>query len=200
MTSVNPGDGRPGMEPTELPPLPLSFYEREADAVARDLLGLLLVHETGGRTRIGRIVETEAYLGPHDRASHSSRGPTPRNASMFGEAGRAYVYVIYGVHHCMNVVTGGGGAGAAVLLRAVEPVAGCEGRTCGPGLLCRAMEITRALDGASLLGSGLFVARPESAPPVRIVARPRVGVEYAGPWARRLLRFYVRGSACVSRP
>ena len=180
-------------------PLPRSFYERDTVVVARALLGLLLVHRAGGVERVGRIVETEAYLGPHDRASHSSRGRTARNASMFGEAGRAYVYFVYGMHTCMNVVTEGGGAGAAVLLRALEPVDGIEGRACGPGLLCRAMGITRAMDGASLLGGGLFIARPEPEAPIRIVASARVGVGYAGSWARRRLRFHVRDNPFVSR-
>jgi DNA-3-methyladenine glycosylase len=181
-------------------PLPMSFYEESTPVVARNLLGLLLVHNDRGRTRIGRIVETEAYLGPHDRAAHSSRGPTPRNASMFGDAGHAYLYVVYGIHTCMNIVTEGRGAGAAVLIRAVEPIANCDGRTNGPGLVCRAMGLTRALDGVSLRGGILYVARPSVRSSIRIVSKPRIGVSYAGNWARRLLRFYVKGSPWVSRP
>jgi DNA-3-methyladenine glycosylase len=179
------------------PALPRAFYERPTAQVARDLVGTLLACETRGVLRVGRIVETEAYLGPHDRASHSSRGRTPRNASMFGEAGRAYVYLVYGMHHCFNVVTEGG-AGAAVLVRALEPVEGCRGRTGGPGLLCRALGIDRRLDGADLAGPRLRILprAPGDAP--RLVAGPRVGVDYAGAWARRRLRFHEAGSPWVS--
>src|SRR6185295_16573071 len=102
--------------------LPRSFYDRDTVVVARELLGTLLVHISGGLRRVGKIVEVEAYLGPHDSASHSSRGLTDRTRVMFGPPGHAYVYLIYGMHHCMNVVTEREGHGSAVLLRAVEPV------------------------------------------------------------------------------
>lgn len=114
-----------------------SFYDRDTQTVAQDLLGKLLVHVADGLPRVGRIVEVEAYLGPHDLAAHSARGLTARNKPMFGPPGHAYVYLIYGMYHCMNVVTEREGHAAAVLLRAVEPVAGIEGRTQGPGLLDR---------------------------------------------------------------
>jgi DNA-3-methyladenine glycosylase len=182
------------------PVLPPAFFRRPAAEVARALLGVLLVRRVGREIRVGRVVETEAYLGPRDRASHSSRGRTARNASMFGPAGRAYVYFVYGMHHCVNVVTGGDGAGAAVLLRALEPVAGIEGRTDGPGRLCRALGIDRALDGADLRGPELLLAAPREPVPIRVLARPRVGVAYAGSWARRRLRFLTAGSPWVSRP
>lgn len=181
-------------------PLPRDFYARPAIEVATDLLGKHLVHDAGGTRRIGRIVEVEAYLGEHDKAAHSSRGLTPRTRVMFGPPGHAYVYMIYGMHYCMNVVTGAEGEAAAVLLRALEPVAGVEGRTSGPALLCKAMGIDKRLDGLDLLGSELYVAAPADEPPVHIVKRPRIGVDYAGAWARRLLRFYVKGSRYVSRP
>jgi DNA-3-methyladenine glycosylase len=119
---------------------------------------------------------------------------------MFGPAGRAYVYLVYGMHHCVNVVTEGDGAGAAVLLRALEPVEGIEGRADGPGRLCRALGIDRALDGADLRGPDLLLAAARDPAPVRILARPRVGVDYAGSWARRRLRFLAAGSPWVSRP
>jgi DNA-3-methyladenine glycosylase len=177
-----------------------SFYDRDAAAVARALLGKHLVHASDGVERIGRIVEVEAYLGSHDRASHSSRGRTERTKVMFGPPGRAYVYMIYGMYCCMNVVTEREGLASAVLLRAIEPVKRIEGRTEGPGLLCRAMAIDRRLNGADLLGDDFYIAAPAENAPFTIVKRPRVGVDYAGVWARRLLRFYIKGNPFVSKP
>jgi DNA-3-methyladenine glycosylase len=179
--------------------LPRSFYDRRTDLVARDLLGKLLVHVVGGTRRVARIVEVEAYLGPHDRASHSAKGLTPRTRVMFGPPGHAYVYLVYGMHHCMNVVTEGEGHGAAVLLRAVEPVENVTGRTCGPGLLCKALGIDLRHNARDLLGDDLFVTAPPGETPFDLVRRPRIGVDYAGGWARRLLRFYIRGNPFVSR-
>ena len=180
--------------------LPRSFYDRDTIEVAKDLLGKYLVHMAGGVERIGRIVEVEAYLGPHDLAAHSAKGLTPRTKTMFGPPGHAYVYLIYGMYYCMNVVTQAEGMASAVLLRALEPVKNVEGRTQGPGLLCRAMHIDRRLNGHDLLSSDFHIADERSHRKISIVKRPRIGVDYAGHWARRLLRFYVRGSACVSRP
>lgn len=179
--------------------LPRSFYERETVAVARELLGKWLVHRSQTVERIGRIVEVEAYLGPHDLAAHSSKGLTARTRVMFGPPGHAYVYLIYGMHHCMNVVTEPEGHGAAVLLRALEPVQHLEGRTQGPGLLCRAMGITKALNAHDLLSDNFFLAEPQQSPQHIIVKRPRVGVDYAGIWAKRHLRFYIKGNLYVSR-
>jgi DNA-3-methyladenine glycosylase len=179
-------------------PLPRAFYDRDAVTVAHELLGRHLVHRSGGVTRVGRIVEVEAYLGPHDLAAHSARGRTARTEVMFGPPGHAYVYLIYGMHHCMNVVVEPEGRAAAVLLRGLEPVANIDGRTHGPGLLCRAMHIDRRHNGMDLVGDGLYVAsaQPE---PFTMVKRPRIGVDYAGHWARRLLRFYIKGNRFVSR-
>jgi DNA-3-methyladenine glycosylase len=181
--------------------LPRSFYDRDAETVARELLGMLLAHRVDGTLRVGRIVETEAYLGPHDLASHSSRGRTARTEVMFGPPGHAYVYMIYGVHNCLNVVTGAEGRAAAVLIRALEPVRAIEGSTKGPGLLCRALGIDRSRNGHDLVSRDLFIAAPEPAPaePPEIVARPRIGVDYAGEWAGRPLRFLIRGNPYVSR-
>lgn len=176
--------------------LPRSFYGRDTVAVARDLLGKYLVH---GK-RVGRIVEIEAYVGPHDRASHSSRGRTARNAPMFGPPGYAYVYLIYGMYWCMNVVTEREGYAAAVLIRAVEPVAGITGKTNGPGLLCRAMAIGRDLNGHDLLDADFHIAGEPPGESLRIVKRPRIGVDYAGRWAHRHLRFYIAGNPFISRP
>lgn len=178
--------------------LPRSFYDRDTRQVARELLGKHLVHVVGGIARIGRIVETEAYLGPHDLASHSSRGLTARTRVMFGPPGHAYVYLVYGMHWCMNVVTEG--EGRAVLLRALEPIEGIEGRTQGPGLLCKAMGIDGRLHGHDLLSADFCIVDPRDGAAMRVVRRPRIGVDYAGHWARRLLRFYVRGNSWVSRP
>ena len=180
--------------------LPRTFYDRDTVTVARELLGKHLVHRVDGGELIGRIVEVEAYVGPLVLASHSSRGLTPRTQVMFGPPGRAYVYLIYGMHCCMNVVTERAGHGAAVLLRAVEPVVGIAGRTCGPGLLCRAMQIDRRLDNHDLLSDEFFIAASPTPEEFRIVKSSRIGVDYAGKWARRHLRFYIRGNSFVSRP
>jgi DNA-3-methyladenine glycosylase len=179
--------------------LPRSFYDRDTTLVARELLGKHLVHRVDGVERIGRIVETEAYLGPHDLAAHSAKGLTPRTRVMFGPPGHAYVYLVYGMHWCMNVVTQAEGHASAVLLRAVEPVKNLEGRTQGPALLCKAMDIDRRHNGLDLLERDFHIADPGDTEDIRIVKRPRIGVDYAGHWARRLLRFYERGNPYVSR-
>ena len=179
--------------------LPREFYDRNTITVARDLLGKLLVHVSGGVERIGRIVETEAYLGPHDLAAHSSKGLTPRTKVMFGPPGYAYVYFIYGMYFCMNVVTEREGHASAVLLRAIEPVKNIEGRSCGPGLLCKAMKIDKRLHGHDLLSNDFFLAAPVKAEAFKTVKGPRIGVDYAKHWAKRHLRFYIKGNAYVSR-
>ena len=180
--------------------LPRSFYDRETVLVAHQLLGKHLVHVVDGVERVGRIVEVEAYLGPHDLAAHSARGLTPRTRIMFGPPGHAYVYLIYGMHWCMNVVTQPEGIASAVLLRALEPVANLEGRTQGPALLCKAMGIDGHVNGLDLAGRQVFIRDARDPQPIRIVKRPRIGVDYAGHWARRLLRFYIRGNPFVSKP
>lgn len=185
--------------PTPAPLLPRSFYDRDAETVARALLGTQLVHVVDGEPRTGRIVETEAYLGVHDLAAHSSRGRTARTEVMFGPPGHAYVYLIYGVHHCLNVVAEREGEAAAVLIRALEPVWNVPSSTKGPGLLCRALAIDRSLNGHDLLSPDLYIARPEHEEPFEVVTRPRIGVDYAGEWAAKPLRFYVAGNPYVSR-
>ncbi len=180
--------------------LPRKFYDRDTIEVAHELLGKHLVHVVAGVERVGRIVEVEAYLGPHDLAAHSAKGLTKRTRVMFGPPGHAYVYLIYGMHWCMNVVTQAEGVASAVLLRAVEPVKNLEGRTHGPALLCKAMGIDGRSNGHDLLSDDLFIRRPAAdLGPIRIVKRPRIGVDYAGHWARRLLRFYIRGNPHISR-
>ena len=178
--------------------LPRAFYDRDTIVVAKELLGKFLIHKSGGIERMGRIVETEAYLGPHDLAAHSARGLTERTKVMFGPPGHAYVYFIYGMYFCMNVVTEREGHASAVLLRAIEPVKNLEGRTCGPGLLCRAMKIDKQLNGHDLLSDDFYIAESKSEK-FSIVKRPRIGVDYAKHWAKRHLRFYIKGNACVSR-
>jgi DNA-3-methyladenine glycosylase len=180
--------------------LPRSFYDRDTIVVAHELLGKHLVHVVAGVERVGRIVEVEAYLGPHDLAAHSARGLTRRTRVMFGPPGHAYVYLIYGMHWCMNMVTQAEGTASAVLLRAVEPVKNIEGRTQGPALLTKAMGIDGRLNGRDLLSDDLFVRDPPDEADIRIVKRPRIGVDYAGRWARRLLRFYIRGNPFISKP
>ena len=179
--------------------LPREFFERSTLAVARALIGVHLVHEDGGERRAGRIVETEAYLGPRDLAAHSSRGRTPRTEVMFGPRGHAYVYFIYGFWNCLNVVTGRPGVPQAVLLRALEPLDGLSERTWGPGLLCRALRIDRRLNGVDLRGAVLWLEPPPaSAPRARIARARRIGVDYAGDWAQRPWRFFDRDSPYVS--
>jgi DNA-3-methyladenine glycosylase len=183
------------------PVLPRPFYERTALTVARALLGKVLVHASSQQTRAGRIVETEAYLGEHDLASHASRGRTPRTALLFGPAGHAYVYFVYGMHWCFNVVTGREGVASAVLVRGLEPLTGIpwDVRTDGPARLARALGIGRAENGADLTTSGLRILDGPSPARKSIRRGPRVGVAYAGSWANRPLRFWVEGSPGVSQ-
>jgi len=175
------------------------FYDRNTIIVARELLGKYLVHRSNGLVRVGRIVEDEAYLGPHDLAAHSSKGFTKRTKVMFGPPGYAYVYMIYGMYYCMNIVTEQEGHASAVLLRAVEPVKNVDSRTQGPGLLCKAMQIDRRLNGHDLASDDFYIAAPSKDEPFAIVRRSRVGVDYAKHWQRRLLRFYIKGNPFVSK-
>ncbi len=179
--------------------LPRDFYDRDAVTLANVLIGKLLVHDDGSGARIGRIVEVEAYLGPGDLAAHTARGPTPRTRAMFGPPGHAYVYLIYGMHHCMNVVAGPRGSGTAVLLRALEPVTALPCATNGPGRLCKALGINLAHYGEDLCGQHLYLADDGLGHGYDIAHSPRIGVDYAGEWAAKPLRFYVADHPCVSR-
>jgi DNA-3-methyladenine glycosylase len=192
-----------------LAPLPRAFYARPTVEVAHALLGKLLVRHQGaeiatriGGLRVARIVEVEAYLGERDAASHARRGPTPRAKIMFGPPGFLYVYLIYGMHNCMNVVTETDGVAGAVLLRAAAPVAGVpdlKRPLTGPGKLCAGLEITRQQNGLDLTtGDGFYLA-DDGAPPPRRAASARIGVDYAGIWAPRKLRFYVPRDPYVSK-
>ncbi len=197
---ARPGKARLSGEPPTWRILPRGFYDRDAETVARALLGKRLVKGSAGVWQVGRVVETEAYLGPHDLAAHSARGRTARTEVMFGPPGHAYVYLIYGMHHCLNAVTGSEGVASAVLIRALEPIANIDGSTSGPGRLCRALGIDRRLNRHDLTGGELVFAEPdEPAESFAVVAGPRVGVDYAGEWAEKPLRFFIEGNRHVSR-
>jgi DNA-3-methyladenine glycosylase len=187
-----------------------AWFDRSAASVALDLLGMRLVHHTAAGRVGGRIVEVEAYLGPEDLAAHSARGRTARNATMFGPPGHLYVYLIYGIHHCMNVVTGPGDKPEAVLIRALaldEGVEAARGRrgpavpdhrlAAGPGNVTRALGIDRDLDGSDLLDGP--VSLESGAPPDSVAWGPRIGVGYAGEWAARPLRAWIAGDPNVSQ-
>lgn len=176
-----------------------SFYERDTITVAKELLGKYLVHDDGIQERIGRIVEVEAYLGQHDLASHSSKGLTKRTEVMFGPAGFAYVYLIYGMYYCTNVVTETAGSGSAVLLRALEPIKNISGRTQGPGLLSKAMHIDKKLNRHDLSSNTFYIAGMDNQADFILVEKPRIGVSYAKDWAKELLRFYIKDNPYVSK-
>jgi DNA-3-methyladenine glycosylase len=190
--------------------LPRSFYEQSTIDVAKQLLGKYLVRNHPQGDTIGRIVETEAYIGPQDLACHASKGRTARAEVMFGPAGHAYVYFIYGFYNMLNLVTEAKDYPAAVLIRAVEPVEGIDlmqrrrrngtlrNLASGPGKLCQAFGIDRSLNGADLCGSVLFVEDRREAN-AKFVATPRIGVDYAGKWKTKPLRFLIRGSEYVSK-
>jgi DNA-3-methyladenine glycosylase len=181
--------------------LPRSFYAGDGLSVAAALLGKYVVRRLpDGSERAGRVVETEAYVGPDDQASHARRGPTPRAAIMFGPPGRAYVYLIYGVSHCLNVVCDRDGFPSAILVRALEPAEGVAGGTDGPGKLCKALGITRADNGADLCdpAGGLWL-EDRGGPHARVLSTPRIGVDYAGEWAARPWRFVDAESRWLSR-
>jgi DNA-3-methyladenine glycosylase len=190
--------------------LPRSFYEQNTIVVAQELLGKYLVREHAEGATVGRIVETEAYVGPHDLACHASKGRTARTEVMFGPAGHAYVYFIYGFYNMLNLVTEAKGYPAAVLIRAVEPVQGIDlmkmrrksealrSLASGPGKLCQAFAIDRSLNGADLRGDILYLEdRGEPLP--KFKATPRIGVDYAGKWKSKLYRFLVRDNVFVSK-
>lgn len=179
--------------------LPPGFYARSTLQVARELLGQILIHELAGKRLAAKIVETEAYL-QDDPASHSFRGPTPRCAPMFGPPGYSYVYFIYGMYHCFNVVTERDGYAGAVLIRAVEPLNNIhpEQKTNGPGKLCRALKITRDNNAQPLTKrSGLYIVSGEKVSARNIVRTTRIGIKDA---AHEPYRFYIRGNSFISKP
>lgn len=200
-------------------PLPASFYRRDAETVARELLGRWLVRLVDGERSVLRLVETEAYLGAPDAASHAAGGHrSERVESLYLPGGHAYVYLIYGVHHCLNAVTGERDLGSAVLLRAGEPLEGEAAMVRrraldtrdrpvrpgdvagGPGKLCQALAIDRELDGVRLWQGELTVVEGEPLEPEAVAAGSRIGVAYAGEAAGWPLRFAEAGNRHVSRP
>jgi DNA-3-methyladenine glycosylase len=192
-----------------------SFYLQPTLRVARALLGKVLVHETAEGRAAGRIAEVEAYRGPADRAAHTAGGRrSARNETMWGPPGHAYVYFVYGMHHCVNVTTRAAGLPEAVLLRALEPIEGIDlmrvrrnipdapaWRLCrGPGALCQALGVTRQQDGTDLVRGPLRILDGPTVP-ARLVRRtPRIGVAYAGADALRPWRFLVLGTPAISGP
>jgi DNA-3-methyladenine glycosylase len=187
-----------------------TFYEQPTLAVARGLLGKYLVRKHPDGKTVGRIVETEAYIGPTDLACHASRGRTARTEIMYGAAGYAYIYFIYGVYYCLNIVTEAVDHPSAVLIRALEPVDGIEpmkkrrkteelrNLASGPGKLCQAFAIDKALNGADVC-RGIMYVEDRGDPPPKILATPRIGVDYAGKWKDEPWRFLIRGNEFVSK-
>ena len=185
------------------------FYDRSSLDVAKQLLGCFLVRKSGNKIWLTKIVETEAYEGPKDLASHASQGKTPRNAVMFGEAGVFYVYFTYGMHHMLNVVTGPKDHPAAVLIRAVEPISGFKNlpslgataRRSGPARLTKTLQIGKDFNTlpAYAKKSGLWIEAGEKIKKSQIVCAKRVGVDYAGRYKDKPWRFYIKNNPSVSR-
>lgn len=188
-----------------------SFYNRATIDVASDLLGKVLIRRLDGRLLSGKIVETEAYIGPHDLACHASKGKTSRTAIMFGPPGFAYVYMIYGFYFCLNVVTERENYPAAVLIRGVEPIDNVDlmrkfrhsparlfDIANGPGKLCQALSIDKNLNGADLCGNVLWI-EDRKIKVGRMATSTRVGVDYAGGYKDKPWRFYIEGNPHVSR-
>ena len=189
--------------------LPVAFFRRPTEVVAAELVGMVVVSSVGGELTEGRIVETEAYLGYDDPASHGYlHRRNRRNGALFGPPGSWYVYLSYGMHWCANLVCQRAGLASAVLLRALEPLAGlqimrqrrggvADRELCsGPGKLSQALGITRDLDGSRMLGAGVVVRRPDSMVGIAIAATPRIGITKAANWP---LRFCLAGSPWTSR-
>ena len=172
------------------------FYNQSTHKVAQQLLGKFLIRRVETKKIIGKIIETEAYVGPSDLASHASRGKTPRTEIMFGEPGYWYVYLIYGMYYCLNIVTEHKNYPAAVLIRAVTPVAGFKPKikTDGPGKICRGFKIDKTLNGSPAFGpkAKLWIEdRRIKISPRQIKKSPRIGVDYAGEYKDKLWRFYI---------
>jgi DNA-3-methyladenine glycosylase len=194
-----------------------NFYNRGTLKVAQDLLGKFLIRKIGKQILAGKIVETEAYVGPDDLASHASHGKTLRTAPMFGPPGHAYVYLVYGLNYCFNIVTERKDYPAAVLIRAIEPIEGVRFMyrnrksnfkssilifklTNGPGKLCQALKIDKKLNNSDLTGSPLWLEDGGvKINPREIVAAKRIGVDYAGKYKNKPWRFYLKGNGFISK-
>ena len=187
------------------------FFQIDAVTLAKSLLGKVLVHDTQEGMTSGIIVETEAYIGPEDKAAHTyNNRRTQRTEIVYHSGGCAYVYLVYGLHSCLNVTANITGKPECVLLRALEPVDGIdlmkfrrktsriEALCSGPGKLCSAMGITRTQNGLDLTGEELYIAEGNYRD-IEIVSSPRIGIDYAGEWRDKLLRFYIDGNEYVSR-
>jgi len=188
------------------------FFKRKTEMVAKELLGKLLIHEKDGKEYKGIIVETEAYIGPHDKACHASKGKTERTKVMFKDAGTWYVYMIYGFYYCLNIVTEDKDYPSAVLIRAVEPKGGIDfmmknrekknihNLTNGPGKLCQAFGIDKDNNDSSAVDSSstLYVYKGIDVPENKVKRTKRIGVDYAKEWKDKLLRFYIDNSRFVS--
>ena len=182
-----------------LQPLEQNFYANDPVDVARGLIGATLTHnhsEYG--TMKAMIVETEAYRGEEDQACHARAGRTPRTEALYGPPGRSYVYLIYGMYDLFNVVAWPEGKPAGVLVRAVEPLLGITGKTHGPGRLTRAMHITRQHHNIPMWQDELTICKGESFADDKIESGPRIGVDYAGEWAKKPWRFWLRDNPYVS--
>lgn len=203
----------------DLKKLKREFYKKDSLQIGKELLGKYLVHETSQGKMVGRIVEVEAYIGPNDKGAHSYGGKrTPRNETMYAEGGTAYVYIIYGMYHCMNVVTNEINKPEAILIRAVEPVEGVNimaqnrfnkdfdlltkqqkrNLTSGPGKLCIAMEINKNNNGDDLCENKLYLTEGSSEE-FEIVSAKRIGIDYAEEAKDYLWRFYMKDNLFVSK-
>lgn len=191
-----------------------AFFQQKTEIIAQALLGKLLVHKTEHAVLSGMIVETEAYIGPHDLACHVSKGKTTRTSPMFLEGGYWYIYFIYGFYHCANIVTEAKEYPSAVLLRAIEPIDGIndmqknrntrdiKNLTNGPGKLCQALKIDKSLNKTSLFSkkSTLFIEDHGITIPSKDIQKTkRIGIDYAGEWKDALLRFYIKNNTFVSK-
>jgi len=199
--------------------LPAKLFRANTFALAKALLGQYLVRQTGKNVLMGKIVETEAYYGPHDLASHASRGQTKRTKLMFDLPGLAYIYLIYGMYYCFNITTEKKDFPAAILIRAIEPIAGIKQMyknrkitlakypklntqiTNGPGKLCQAFKIDKKLNGENLIISKkLYLAKNPQGKikPSQIVKAKRIGVDYAGKYKHKLWRYYLKNNQFIS--